>query len=148
MKHFIPNWFSHYLRPNHDRERENALGTLGLTETDLQCVKDIKAGKIRLIRTAEESPYNKGLEIADLTYRGLYLLGGTAKLVQLGPKKLLKSARDTLNTKALSPIELSCLFALLAAYRQALKENTESKSLSIQSKKPYRARRQRAKRVR
>lgn len=149
MKYFIPNWFLHFQQRRYDRKRENALRLLGLTEADLQIISDMKTGQIRLIRSAGFSPHNLGMDIAECTYRGLELLGGTNLLVEYGPKKLLKSARDILNTKALSPIEFNSLLAIMAAYRLSLKETVSSvETHSIQSKKPYRPKRQRAKRVR
>lgn len=146
MRHFIPNWWTRYRQCRYARERENALQLLGVRETDLRIISDMKTGQIRLIRSAGYSPHNLGLEIAESTYTGLQILGGTNLLVEYGPRKLLKRARDILNTKALSPIEFKCVLATLAAYYLALKETPDSKSQIIQSKRPYRPIRQRAKR--
>jgi len=145
MKRFIPNWFSHYRERRYARERENALRILGLTERDLRYLDD---EKIRLITRAGMDPFRLGPYIAELTFRGLEALGGSTKLLDLSPRQRLGRARDILNTKALSPTEFNELLALLAAYRLSVSEYEPTKTQSIQSKKPYRARRQRAKRVR
>ena len=145
MKLFIPNWFSRYRQRRYDRERENALRTLGVTEHDLRYIDD---QKIRLIARAGMDPFRLGPYIAELTFRGLEALGGSTKLLDLSPRQKLRRARDILNTKALSPTEFNELLALLACYRLSVSEYPLTKTQSIQSKKPYRARRQRAKHVR
>jgi len=143
MKRFIPNWFSHYRERRYARERENALRILGLTERDLRYLDD---EKIRLITRAGMDPMKLGPYIAELTYQGLSALGGSNLLLDLSPKQRLKRARDILNTKALSPTEFNELLALLAAYRLSVYEYADTKTQTIQSKKPYRPLRQRAKR--
>lgn len=125
MKQSPLKWFRQLLKRSDARERENALHLLGIGEADLAILNDVKTGKIRLTQSTGFNSLNLGMDIANYTYQGIELLGGLPTLVGQGPSKLLKQARNILNTKALFPIEYRELLATLAAYKVALRPKRE-----------------------